>query len=254
MKRKIALQLYTLRDEIDKLGMPEILRQVAAMGYQEVEPAGFGKLTPREFATACADNGLKICSAHCIPSDPDDISKGVDMAGELGLKWVCIGYGPAQFKTLDNIKATAERSNLIIDKFAENGISVFQHNHYFEFALLNGRLKYDYYIDLCPRIKLELDVFWAANYGANDPVAMTKRFADRMVLIHVKDGIFPADPEEHILDLRPLGEGQLDIPAVMANTPDSISQIIIELDNSNIDMTESVRRSHDYLVRAGLGI
>ena len=69
----------------------------------------------------------------------------------------------------------------------------------------------------------------------------------------LKDGMFPANPEDRTVDMRPLGEGQLDIPAIAANMPDRISQIIVELDRSNIDMTESVRRSHDYLVRCGVG-
>ena len=251
MKRKIGLQLYSLRAEIKAQGMAAVLKQVKEMGYSEVEPAGFGDLTPKEFATACADNGLTICSAHSIPFD--NIAEAVDILGTLGLKWVCIGYGPDQFKDLDSIKATAEKSNKIIDQFEANGITVFQHNHYWEYALLDGRIKYDYYLDLVPRVKLELDIFWAANFGANEAVPLVKRYADRMVLLHLKDGMFPANPEDKTVDMRPLGEGQLDIPGIAANMPDRISQIIVELDRSNIDMTESVRRSHDYLVRCGVG-
>ena len=251
MKRKIGLQLYSLRAEIKEQGMAAILKQVKEMGYSEVEPAGFGDLTAKEFATACADNGLTICSAHSIPFD--NIAEAVDILGTLGLKWVCIGYGPDQFKDLDSIKATAEKSNKIIDQFEANSITVFQHNHYWEYALLDGRIKYDYYLDLVPRVKLELDIFWAANFGANEAAPLVKRYADRMVLLHLKDGMFPANPEDRTVDMRPLGEGQLDIPAIAANMPDRISQIIVELDRSNIDMTESVRRSHDYLVRCGVG-
>jgi sugar phosphate isomerase/epimerase len=250
MKRKIGLQLYSLRAEIKEQGMAAILKQVKEMGYSEVEPAGFGDLTAKEFATACADNGLTICSAHSIPFD--NIAEAVDILGTLGLKWVCIGYGPDQFKDLDSIKATAEKSNKIIDQFEANSITVFQHNHYWEYALLDGRIKYDYYLDLVPRVKLELDIFWAANFGANEAAPLVKRYADRMVLLHLKDGMFPANPEDRTVDMRPLGEGQLDIPAIAAATPENVSQIIVELDKSNIDMVESVRRSHDYLLKAGL--
>jgi len=251
MKRKVALQLYTLRAEVAKEGMASILKQVKEMGYEEVEPAGFGDLSPKDFAKACADNGLAICSAHSSCT-PETVSQAIDILGELGLKWQCVGYGPDQFKDLDTIKATAERTNIVIDKMEAAGISVFQHNHYWEFALLEGRLKYDYYIDLCPRIKLELDAFWSANFGANDAVAMTKRFADRIVLLHVKDGMFPANPDDRKVDLRPLGNGQLDIPGIAAAAPANVSQIIVELDSSNIEIKESVRISHDYLVKAGL--
>ena len=251
MKRKIGLQLYTLRAEVKEKGMAAILKEVKEMGYSEVEPAGFGDLTAKEFATACADNGLTICSAHSVKYE--SVSEAVDILGTLGLKWLCIGYGKDAFKDLDSIKAAAEKSNEVIDKFEANGISVFQHNHYWEYALLDGRIKYDYYLDLCPKVKLELDIFWAANFGANDAVRIVKRYRDRMVYLHLKDGMFPANPDAQTIDMRPLGEGQLDIPGIAANLPENIAQIIVELDYSNIDMTESVRRSHDYLVRVGVG-
>lgn len=253
MKRNIALQLYSLRAEVAQQGMASILKQVADMGYSEVEPAGFGDLSVQDFVKACGDNGLKICSSHTPGCNPDNIDQAIETAGILGLKWMCVGYGSDQFKTLDTIKAAAERTNIVIDKLEAAGLTAFQHNHYWEFALLDGRLKYEHYIDLCPRIKLELDVFWSANFGANNAVAMVKRFADRVVLLHVKDGMFPANPEDRTVDLRPLGTGMLDIPGVAAAVPENVTQIIVELDKSNIDMTESVRMSHDYLVKAGLG-
>ncbi|MBQ7651422.1 MAG: sugar phosphate isomerase/epimerase [Victivallales bacterium] len=252
MKRKIGLQLYSLRKEVEAQGMPAILKLVKEMGYQQVEPAGFGKLTAKEFAQACKDTGLEISSAH-IPCALETISETIDTAKTLGLEYVCIGYGPDQFKDMDTIKASAEKSNAIIEKLEAAGLKAFQHNHYWEFALLEGYLKYKYYLDLVPKVKLELDVFWAGNFGANDPVEMVKRFAPKMQFLHLKDGFYPANPDDHTyVEMRPLGEGQLDIPAIAAATPDNVQQIIVELDKSNIDMTESVRRSHDYLVSAGL--
>ncbi len=252
MKRKIALQLYSLRKEVEKQGMPAILKLVKEMGYQQVEPAGFGKLTPKEFAQACKDTGLEICSAH-IPCVLDTISETIDTAKTLGLEYVCIGYGPDHFKDMDTIKAAADNSNAIIDKLEAAGLKAFQHNHYWEFALFEGYLKYKYYLDMVPRTALELDVFWAGNFGANDPVQMVKRFAPKMQFLHLKDGFYPANPDDHsVVDMRPLGEGQLPIPEIAAATPENVQQIIVELDKSNIDMVESVRRSHDYLQRIGL--
>ena len=252
MKRKIALQLYSLRKEVEEKGMPAVLKLVKEMGYHQVEPAGFGKLTAKEFAQACKDTGLEICSAH-IGCALDTISETIDTAGILGLKSVCIGYGPDMFKDMDTIKKAADNSNAMIDKLEAAGLKAFQHNHYWEFALFEGRLKYQYYLDMVPRTALELDVFWAGNFGANDPVAMVKRFAPKMQFLHLKDGFYPANPDDHsVVDMRPLGEGQLEIPAIAAATPDNVQQIIVELDKSNIDMVESVRRSHDYLVKAGL--
>ena len=42
----VALQLYTLREELEK-DFTGTLEKVAALGYQGVEFAGFGPLSPR---------------------------------------------------------------------------------------------------------------------------------------------------------------------------------------------------------------
>lgn len=252
MKRKLALQLYTLRALVAEKGMEYVLELVKSLGYSQVEPAGFGKLTPAEFAQACKNLGLEICSAHS-GCTLDTIQQTIDTVGALGLKYVCLGYGPDAFKDMDSIKATADNSNAIIDKLAAAGLKTFQHNHYWEFALFEGRLKYEYYLDLCTKTELELDVFWSANFGKNDAVAMVKRFADRITFLHLKDGLFPANPDKHEeMQMCPLGNGQLDIPAIAAATPDRVQQIIVELDSSNVEIVESVRRSHDYLASQGL--
>lgn len=252
MKRKLALQLYTLRQMVAEKGMKTVLELVKSLGYSQVEPAGFGELTAAQFAQACKDNGLEICSSH-TGCTLETIQQTIDTVSALGIKYVCLGYGPDAFKDMDAIKATADNSNAIIDKLAEAGLKTFQHNHYWEFELLEGRLKYQYYLDLCTRTELELDVFWSANFGKNDAVAMVRRFADRISFLHLKDGLFPANPDNHAeMQMCPLGNGQLDIPAIAAATPDRVQQIIVELDSSNVEIVESVRRSHDYLAAQGL--
>ena len=47
-KRKLAVQLYTLRREAEKFGMPYVLKAVADIGYMGVEPAGWGGMTPQD--------------------------------------------------------------------------------------------------------------------------------------------------------------------------------------------------------------
>ena len=58
-KRKLAVQLYTLRREAEKFGMPYVLKAVADIGYMGVEPAGWGGMTPQDFKKACDDLGLE---------------------------------------------------------------------------------------------------------------------------------------------------------------------------------------------------
>ena len=43
---------------------------------------------------------------------------------------------------------------------------------------------------MVPEVEVQMDAFWSANFGAEDPTAMMKQFADRITLVHLKDGVF----------------------------------------------------------------
>ncbi len=260
-KRALAVQLYSLRNEAEK-DFVGVLKTVADIGYKAVEPAGFYNLSLSEFKKIITDLGLEMYSSHRPWCSIDNIEESIDQAGELGLKQVVCGYGPDDFKDLDAIKATAEKTSIMQEKLEKAGLTLFQHNHYWEFERLNGKLKYQIYAELCPKVKFQIDAFWSSNFGTENPAEMVKLFADRMILLHVKDGILKRNEAElrivngtydRKVDLRPLGEGEMDIPAVLAATPDSIDNIVVELDYCSIDMTEAIRRSYDYLVKAGFG-
>ena len=64
MALPIAIQLYGVRDFMEK-DAKETLRQIAAMGYDGIEPCGgsYG-MDPKDFRALCDELGLKIISAH----------------------------------------------------------------------------------------------------------------------------------------------------------------------------------------------
>ncbi len=261
MKRKLAVQLYSLR-EYSKNDFLDVLKFVADVGYIGVEPAGFYNYSPKEFKKVIDDLGLKMFSSHTPWCRSNNVQESIEMAGELGLKQIVCGYGPDDFKDMDAIKRTAEATNQMVDELAKAGIGLFQHNHSWEFAMLDGKLKYQIYAELCPKVKFQIDAFWSTNYGANDPAEMMKLFADRTVLVHIKDGLLKQDESQlrmvngtydRKIELRPLGEGEMDIPAVLAATPACVDNIVVELDYCNIEMKEAIRRSYNYMVKAGLG-
>ena len=56
---------------------------------------------------------------------------------------------------------------------------------------------------------------------------------------------------EQKVPLRPLGEGKLNIRDILEEAPESIDNIIVELDNSPYDMVVSLTRSYIYMNQAG---
>lgn len=249
----IAVQLYSLRGMMqagyEKEDFIQVLKWVADVGYKGVEPAGFWGLTPRELKSITDDLGLEICSSHSpwfrMPEQAQEI---IDTASELGLKTACCGFGSDDFKNLDSIKRTAEKVNQLQELAEKGGLTLFQHNHAWEFAKVDGRYAYDIYAELCPKIKFELDVYWSANHGANDPVEMVKRFRNRCILMHVKDGTFR--PE---IQMLPLGTGKMNIPATVGAADPALNKwVIVELDNCVMDMCYAIKMSYRYMVANGV--
>ncbi len=256
MKKPIDVELYSLRTYAEK-DFPGVLKRVAEMGYTAVEPAGYWNIEPRELKKMLDDLGLKIYTDHTTGASLENISKNVDILGTLGINTACTGYWTDAFKDEDAIKATAEKTNRQIEAYAAQGITVYQHNHFWEFGRLpDGRIKYDVYAALCPKLKYQIDCFWSTNKGLEDPVDILKRFAPQTISIHMKDGICTPNPEKGEADvsLMPLGTGSLPIPELMKYVPDSALSVIVELDEANIEMWDAIEQSYRYMTENGFVI
>ena len=185
----------------------------------------------------------------------------MDIAHIIGLDKIVCGYGPDDFKDMDSIKRTADDTNYMIEIAERNGFTLFQHNHDFEFQRIDGKLKYEIYRELCPKVKYEIDCFWSTNLGTEDPVEMLKKFADDTILIHMKDGKVKQNVGgkamvngilDRKVDLMPLGTGDLPIKDLVAAAPEQVETIVVELDYCNIDMNTAIEQSYKYMVENGL--
>jgi sugar phosphate isomerase/epimerase len=259
----IAVQLYSVRDYIAKEGFAPVLKRIADIGYKGVEPAGFFGVRPSELKKMVDDLGLKLYSTHSPWARKlDDLPEQLDIAAVLGLDTIVCGFGPDDFKDLDAIKRTADLTNPMVDYCRRNGFTMFQHNHYWEFGRIDGRVKYDIYRDLCPAMKYELDCFWSTNLGTEDSVAMLKDFAKDTILIHMKDGICRQEAKnagmkngllDMKVDLLPLGTGDLPIKDLVAAAPAQVKCIIVELDYcESCEMMMALEISYKYLTENGL--
>ena len=262
MLRSLAVQLYSLREkaENDFVG---ILKKLADIGYQAVEPAGFWNLRPSEFKRVIDGLGLKMYSSHSPWARSNNLGEVMEMADILGLNKVVCGYGPREFQDLDAIKRTAEATSKMQEILARNGLLLFQHNHNFEFERLNGRLKYEIYAELCPNVQFQIDAFWSTNFGTEDALEMLKLFADRTILLHLKDGLLKQTQAElkvtrgtldRKIELRALGSGELNITSLIANLPETVDNIVVELDYCNIDMVAAIKMSYKYMTENSLAV
>jgi sugar phosphate isomerase/epimerase len=247
--KPISVQLYSVREEA-KNDFVGVLKRIAAMGYKGVEPAGFHNLKAIEFRKIIEDLGMKTSSSHGPWANPENLQEVIDTAGILGIDLVSTGYGPEQFKDLAAIEKTAETVNGMVGKLNKAGLTLFMHNHWWEFCKIDGRIAYDIFAELCPGVKFEIDTYWTANFGANDPAEQVAKFAGRAPLLHIKDG-----PIEKDKAMVAVGKGKMNFKKVIAAAdPKVLRWLVVELDNCDTDMMTAIEDSYKYLVANKLGI
>ena len=199
--RPVGIQLYAVNAAMqqDPAGT---LKKIREIGFGEVETAGFGKLSAREFRKLLDDAGL-VCPSGHLPFDTDNLGATFDDAHALGAHYVASGSlrsslrpppGPTPAMTLDEAKQTAELANRIGEKAKQAGLQYAYHNHDFEFADQGGTICYDILLrETDPQlVKFEIDCGWMV-VGGRNPIDYFKKYPNRFPLIHVKDFLPPSD-------------------------------------------------------------
>lgn len=204
-KPLIGLQLYTVRDAMDK-DPKAALAQVAKVGYNSVEGATytgtekFYGMTPQEFKKVLKDNGLVMYSSHYrLGEDKEngqvmkgtilhDWDKAIEDAHSVGLKYmICAWLSPSERGTLDHYKKVADDLNIAGEKCKKAGIQLCYHNHNFEFDKQDGKYPYDILLATDKNlVKMEMDLYWIKKAG-QDPYTLFKEHPGRFPLWHVKD-------------------------------------------------------------------
>ena len=244
----ISVQLYTLR-EASQEDFDTVLEKVALLGYKGVEPFNlFGK-SAAEFKQQVNDLGMQVSSSH-FPwvNRSDSIEQVVEVIQALGLTRAPGGFSPDEFKDMDSVKRSIDTTAKFVDALKPHGLTLFLHNHFWEFNLIDGRPGYHYLQDAVPEVEFEIDTYWAANFGNNDPAAEITRVKSRTPLLHVKDGPLKKN-ESHVA----VGSGKMDIPALFeAVDPDVFEWAVVELDQCDTDMMTAVAASYRYLTSNNL--
>jgi sugar phosphate isomerase/epimerase len=198
--RPIGIQLYTVNGPMreDPAGTLKKLREI---GFGEVESAGFGKLSAKEFRRRLDDAGLACPSAH-LQFDVDNLGPTFEDAHALGAAYAASGSLPApavdhkpaaasskRSMSLDEAKRTAALVNRIGEAAKRAGLQYVYHNHDFEFADQGGgAFGYDVLLrESDPElVKFEIDCGWMI-FAGYDPINYFEKYPNRFPLIHVKD-------------------------------------------------------------------
>jgi sugar phosphate isomerase/epimerase len=242
--KKVGIQLYTVRD-LMKNDVPGTLAKVAAIGYKEVEFAGYFGHTPAQIRDLLKRNGLKSPSSHLGFDTLDNgWQKALDDAKAAGHEWVTIAWLPEEKrKTLDDWKRHAETFNRAAAQAKKTDLKFAYHNHDFEIRPIEGTRPLDLLLSSTdPKlVDFELDLYWAV-FGGSNPVDFFNRYPKRFKMVHVKDSSGP--PDNKIVDV---GQGTIDFRSIFAQSEKAgIKHYFVENDQP-ADPDVTMRTSYNYL-------
>lgn len=242
---KIGVQLYTVRGEMGK-DFEGTLQNIAAIGYKEVEFAGYYNRTPQQVKDILARHGLTAPAAH-IPLKvvQGEMDKAIADAQVIGHKLlVCPYLDGKDRQTIDDYKRHAATFNRAGEACRKAGIEFGYHNHEFEFLPLNNQVPFDVLLAETDKnlVKIELDLYWIKK-GNQDALAYFKKHPGRFVAFHVKD--MDATPRGHFTEV---GKGVINFKEIFAQGKQAgVKYFIVEQDQTPGSPFDSLRISFDYL-------
>jgi sugar phosphate isomerase/epimerase len=265
----IGVQLYSVRTLLPK-DYAGTLKQIGAIGYREVEAAGFYGHSPDEAKQAMAAAGVKCVSAHYSLADlQKNMDSVLQYAKALGMGYVICpapsvadpakvasypGGGRQYFQTgvtADDWKWNAEQFNQIGKKLKGEGIRFGYHNHTPEFHDVgNGMNGFEILVkETDPEfVTFELDCGWVSASG-KDPAAYLTKYAKRISMLHIKDQKPPVAGKgmgERVSTM--LGKGTIDYKPIFAAAKKAgIKHYFVEQEEFDGDPLQELKVDYQYL-------
>lgn len=212
VKPVLGIQLYSIRDDMKK-DPAGTLKQLSAMGYKNVEHAGYSNrkfygYPAKDFKKFLGDLGMLMLSGHTVMEKQhwdaakndftDEWKYTVEDAATVGQQFVISPWLDESLrKNYDDFKNYMDVFNKSGQLCKKSGMKFGYHNHDFEFSQqLNGQKIFDLILqNTDPSLvaqQLDIGNMYHAGGVALDII---KQYPGRFELMHVKDEIKSAKGE-----------------------------------------------------------
>jgi len=247
----LGMQLYSVRTVLPKdyLGT---LKQIAALGYTEVEAAGFYDHSADEVKSAMQTAGLRCVSSHYpLGQLKPNVDSIIEFAKTVGIGYIVCSSpmhkdpGTKGELSLDDWRWSADQFNQIADKVKAAGMNFAYHNHVAEFTPIEGTLPWEELVKHTDpaKVSFEMDCGWVEVAGA-DPITYLTKYPTRVVMLHVKDFKDKKPPSV------PLGTGAIDYtPIFKAAKHAHIKHIFVEQEETQTTMMDALATDAKYMKR-----
>jgi len=252
----LGVQLYTVRNVFPTKG-DEVLKQIAGIGYKEVEGDNFATLI--RIAPTLKTLGLAPVSCH-IPTpsvlgggDTPPLEKILTDLKSIGTEYAVLPYIGQELRTMEVFDAFGEKMNKAGELARKTGLQFAYHNHAFEWGQMGGKRVFDrMFANTDPKlVQFEVDVFWLT-VGGVDPVAFLKEHSGRVPLLHLKDKV--ADQKVQYNEgvpkatFKEVGNGNIDFPGILRTAKNiGVKHYFVEQDWTPGDPIASLKQSFTYL-------
>lgn len=249
--RPLGVQLYTVRNLVGT-DFPGTLRAIRKIGYRTVETyVAEYKMPAKDLRAAIVDAGLEPVSGHYGYKDFD---ARFDYAKDLGNELIVCSMVPLTIaNSADGYKHGADQYNVWGAKAKTMGMKFGFHNHNVEFNEFGGKTGLEILLENTDPalVHWQMDCYWVAQAGS-DPVAMLRKYGNRIVSLHVKDrkpgatATLETGPKSAYF--TEVGNGTLDWKDILKLTR-NVPYLFVEQDQSDKPPLESLQISYDNLQR-----
>jgi sugar phosphate isomerase/epimerase len=247
----LGLQLYSVREQLPK-DFDGTLQKLGAIGFKEVEAAGYFNKPATEFKRSLDQAGLRCVSTHHpLAQLKPQLDQFVEYGHTLGLEymicsWAGVHRDPSRKGelNLDDWRYVADEFNKIGEKIKTAGMTFGYHNHTVEFGNEGGVIYYD---ELLKRtdpklVVFEMDCGWVVA-GGHNPVEYLSKTPERFPLLHVKD--FVKKPDGKYRNVV-MGKGTIDYAPIM-RAATGLKHYFIEQEEFEGDPFTELRGDADYM-------
>ena len=186
----VGLQLYSVKNALGK-DFEGTLKQVAEMGIEGVEFAGYGKFSkdPEGLRKLLDSLKLQAAGTHIGAGSfvGDALKKTIDFHKTIGCKFLIVP-GDGRYTKPEPSKEYAEFMTKTAEALKPEGMFTGHHNHTQEFAKAEGDKTYfDLFAERTPKeVIIQQDMGHTMAAGV-DPTAIVKKYPGRIKTTHIKN-------------------------------------------------------------------
>jgi sugar phosphate isomerase/epimerase len=209
-KVPIGLQLFSVRAECER-DLAATLAAVAEIGYQAVEPWGYGGehlewmgYSGTDLRAMLDEVGLQCCGMH-LSTDAllgDNLARTIELNQALGNKFLIVAADSSRMSAEDTVLELAQILNEAAVRLELMGMFTGYHAHPFDFVRFGDRTAWEIlFSNTRDDVVMQLDIGNCVR-GGGDPIAMLREFPGRARSVHLKE--YGGEPGSVI------GEGEAD--------------------------------------------